>query len=113
MAVPGLRLASATAITACTVLKIGRDEMIRVMHKEHEFSDLFFVKFLLARSMRVQADLKSISFSNSSEKRLARILAADGGIRQAWRAGDLDSQDFAGDAGRDDRHHTVPRQLLL
>ena len=71
-AVAGLRLATATAITACTALKIERDEMIRVMHEEHAFSDLF-LKFLLARSMRTQADLVDQLF-NSSEKRLARIL---------------------------------------
>jgi CRP/FNR family transcriptional regulator, cyclic AMP receptor protein len=71
-AVPGLRLASATAITACTALKITREEMTRVMHEEPEFSDLF-MKFLLARSMRIQADLVDQLF-NSSEKRLARIL---------------------------------------
>jgi len=46
--------------------------MIRVIHEEHEFSDLF-LKFLLARSMRIQADLVDQLF-NSSEKRLARIL---------------------------------------
>jgi CRP-like cAMP-binding protein len=68
----GQRLASATAITACTALKIEREEMIRVMHQEHAFSDLF-LKFLLARSMRTQADLVDQLF-NSSEKRLARIL---------------------------------------
>ena len=71
-AVPGLRLATATAITACNALKITRDEMVRVMHEEHDFSDLF-MKFLLERSMRVQADLVDQLF-NSSEKRLARIL---------------------------------------
>jgi CRP-like cAMP-binding protein len=71
-ALAGLRLATATAITACTALKIGRDEMIRVMHEEHAFSDMF-LKFLLQRSMRVQADLVDQLF-NSSEKRLARIL---------------------------------------
>jgi CRP/FNR family cyclic AMP-dependent transcriptional regulator len=71
-AVGGLRLATATAITACTALKIEREEMVRVMHEEHSFSDLF-VKFLLARSMRTQADLVDQLF-NSSEKRLARIL---------------------------------------
>jgi len=68
----GLRLATATAITACTALKIEREEMLRVLHEEHAFSDLF-LKFLLARSMRVQADLVDQLF-NSSEKRLARIL---------------------------------------
>jgi CRP/FNR family cyclic AMP-dependent transcriptional regulator len=68
----GLRLATATAITACTALKIERAEIIRVLHEEHAFSDLF-LKFLLARSMRTQADLIDQLF-NSSEKRLARIL---------------------------------------
>ena len=71
-AVPGLRLSTATALTACTVLKISREEMVRVMHEEHDFSDLF-LKFLLARSMRIQADIVDQLF-NSSEKRLARIL---------------------------------------
>jgi CRP/FNR family transcriptional regulator, cyclic AMP receptor protein len=70
--VMGLRLATATAIGACTALKIERAELIRVMHEEHAFSDLF-LKFLLARSMRTQADLIDQLF-NSSEKRLARIL---------------------------------------
>ena len=68
----GLRLASATAITACSALKIERAEMIRVLHEEHAFSDLF-LRFLLVRTMRTQADLVDQLF-NSSEKRLARIL---------------------------------------
>jgi CRP/FNR family cyclic AMP-dependent transcriptional regulator len=46
--------------------------MIRVMHEEHSFSDLF-LKVILERSMRIQADLVDQLF-NSSEKRLARIL---------------------------------------
>jgi CRP/FNR family transcriptional regulator, cyclic AMP receptor protein len=68
----GLRMATATAITACVALKIERAEMIRVIHEEHAFSDMF-LKFMLARSMRTQADLVDQLF-NSSEKRLARIL---------------------------------------
>jgi CRP/FNR family transcriptional regulator, cyclic AMP receptor protein len=68
----GRRMTSATAITACVALKIEREEMVRVMHEEHLFSDVF-LKFLLARSMRTQADLVDQLF-NSSEKRLARIL---------------------------------------
>jgi CRP/FNR family transcriptional regulator, cyclic AMP receptor protein len=71
-ALSGRRLATAITMTACTALKITREEMIRVMHEEHDFSDLF-LKFLLARSMRIQADLVDQLF-NSSEKRLARIL---------------------------------------
>ncbi|HEV2487422.1 MAG TPA: Crp/Fnr family transcriptional regulator [Terracidiphilus sp.] len=71
-AVPGLRLATATAVNNCSVLKICRAEMVRVMHEEPSFADIF-MKFLLARSMRTQADLVDQLF-NSSEKRLARIL---------------------------------------
>jgi CRP/FNR family cyclic AMP-dependent transcriptional regulator len=67
-----LRTATATSITACTALRIERDEMVKVMHEEHAFSDVF-LKFLLARSMRTQADLVDQLF-NSSEKRLARML---------------------------------------
>jgi len=70
--VEGVRLSTATALTACTALKIRREEMIRVMHEEHELIDIF-LKFLLTRSMRIQADLVDQLF-NSSEKRLARIL---------------------------------------
>ncbi len=68
----GKRLATATAIVDCEAMAIGRSEMVRAMHAEHEFSDLF-LKFVLARSMRLQTDLVDQLF-NSSEKRLARIL---------------------------------------
>jgi CRP-like cAMP-binding protein len=67
-----LRMATATAITACAALRIERLEMVRVLQSEPTFSDLF-LKFLLTRSMRTQADLIDQLF-NSSEKRLARIL---------------------------------------
>ena len=69
---PGLRMATAIAISPCVALRIERAEMIRAMHEEHLFSDLF-LKFLLERSMKTQADLVDQLF-NSSEKRLARIL---------------------------------------
>ena len=70
--VGGLHLATATATAVCTAFSIEKEEMIRVMHEEHSFSDMF-LKFLLTRSMRTQADLVDQLF-NSSEKRLARIL---------------------------------------
>jgi CRP-like cAMP-binding protein len=69
---PGLRLATASAVNTCTAQKVTRDEMARVMHDEPTFADLF-LKFLLSRSMRTQADLVDQLF-NSSEKRLARVL---------------------------------------
>ena len=65
-------MATATTITTCDALKIERDAMVRVMREEHAFSDMF-LSFLLARSIRTQADLVDQLF-NSSEKRLARIL---------------------------------------
>ncbi len=67
-----LRLATATAMTGSTLLRISKAEMIRVLHQEHALSDLF-VSFLLARNARIQADLVDQLF-NSSEKRLARVL---------------------------------------
>jgi len=70
--IPGLRLSTASAVEPCSALKITREEMTRVMHEETAFAD-FFLKFLLARSMRTQADLVDQLF-NSSEKRLARVL---------------------------------------
>ncbi|MGA2833047.1 MAG: Crp/Fnr family transcriptional regulator [Terracidiphilus sp.] len=70
--ISALRLATASAVNSCAALKITKDEMARVMHDEPAFCD-FFLKYMLTRSMRTQADLVDQLF-NSSEKRLARIL---------------------------------------
>jgi CRP-like cAMP-binding protein len=67
-----LRTTTASAITDCSVLKIQRKEILRVLHREHDFSDLF-VAYLVDRHSRTQADLVDQLF-NSSEKRLARAL---------------------------------------
>jgi CRP/FNR family transcriptional regulator, cyclic AMP receptor protein len=65
-------MASATAIAPTTVLVIEKNEMSRVLHKEHQFSDCF-IAYMLARNIRVEEDLIDQLF-NSSEKRLARTL---------------------------------------
>ena len=65
-------MATATAIAPTTVLVIEKNEMIRVLHEEHEFSDRF-IAYMLARNIRVEEDLVDQLF-NSSEKRLARTL---------------------------------------
>ncbi|MDR3776412.1 MAG: Crp/Fnr family transcriptional regulator [Terracidiphilus sp.] len=70
--VGSLHMATATAITDCTALKIEREEMLRVMHEERPLSDKF-MRFLLARAMHTQSDLVDQLF-NSCEKHLARIL---------------------------------------
>ena len=66
------RVATATALTPSTILRIERAEMVRVLHEEQLFSEIF-VTYLLARNARVQEDLVDQLF-NSSEKRLARAL---------------------------------------
>jgi CRP/FNR family transcriptional regulator, cyclic AMP receptor protein len=65
-------MATATAITNCAVMKIERREMLRTLHREHAFSDMF-VAYVIERHNRTQADLVDQLF-NSSEKRLARAL---------------------------------------
>ena len=65
-------MATATTIAPTTVLVIDKNEMIRVLHEEHEFSDRF-IAYMLARNIRVEEDLIDQLF-NSSEKRLARTL---------------------------------------
>src|SRR5256885_12323811 len=65
-------MATATTIAPTTVLVIEKNEMIRVLHEEHEFSDRF-IAYMLARNVRVEEDLID-QLLNSSEKRLARTL---------------------------------------
>ncbi len=67
-----IRMGTATALAATKVLFIEKDEMVRVLHAEHGFSDCF-IKYMLARNIRVEADLIDQLF-NSTEKRLARAL---------------------------------------
>ena len=71
-AIQPLRMASANALTPCQVLSIERSEMLKVLHREKSFSEVF-VSYLLARNARIQEDLVDQLF-NSSEKRLARAL---------------------------------------
>jgi CRP/FNR family transcriptional regulator, cyclic AMP receptor protein len=72
LSVHPLRLATATAMTECALLRISKAEMVRALNQERAFSKVF-VSFLLTRNARMQADLVDQLF-NSSEKRLARIL---------------------------------------
>ena len=67
-----LRLATATAMTDCEIMRLEKATMVRVLHEEPAFSEMF-VAHLLARTIRVEADLVDQLF-NSSEKRLARAL---------------------------------------
>jgi CRP/FNR family transcriptional regulator, cyclic AMP receptor protein len=66
------RMATATAMTDCTIMRLQKASIIRVLHDEPGFSEIF-ISHLLARTIRVEEDLVDQLF-NSSEKRLARLL---------------------------------------
>jgi CRP/FNR family cyclic AMP-dependent transcriptional regulator len=67
-----VRMGIATTITPSTVLVIEKNEMLKVLHEQHELSDRF-ITFMLTRNIRIEEDLVDQLF-NSSEKRLARTL---------------------------------------
>ena len=67
-----LRIATAISVTDCTLMRIDKRTMTRMLHEQHDISELF-VTHLLSRNIRFEGDLVDQLF-NSSEKRLARIL---------------------------------------
>jgi CRP/FNR family cyclic AMP-dependent transcriptional regulator len=67
-----IRMGSATALTPAIILELEKEEMLRVLHKQHRMSDRF-ITHMLARNIRIEEDLVDQLF-NSSEKRLARTL---------------------------------------
>jgi CRP-like cAMP-binding protein len=67
-----LRIGTAAAVLPSSVLSIEKDAMVRLLHEQPAFSDRF-IAYMLARNIRIEADLVDQLF-NSSEKRLARML---------------------------------------
>ena len=67
-----LRMATATSMTECSILRVQKETMMRMLHNERQLSELF-MSYLLSRNARIEEDLVDQLFS-SSEKRLARIL---------------------------------------
>ena len=103
-----LRLATARALVETDVMRVGKTEMMRVLHAEPAFGELF-IAHLLTRNSRVEEDLVDQLF-NSSEKRLARTLSVAGEFRQGGRPAADHDPDQPGDAGRNHRHHAPARQ---
>jgi CRP-like cAMP-binding protein len=66
------RMATASAMAACQVMRVEKAAIIRVLHEEPAFAEMF-LQHLLARTRRIEEDLVDQLF-NSSEKRLARTL---------------------------------------
>jgi CRP/FNR family transcriptional regulator, cyclic AMP receptor protein len=67
-----IRMGSATATADSAILLVDKDQMVRLLHKQHALSDRF-ITHMLARNIRIEEDLVDQLF-NSSEKRLARAL---------------------------------------
>jgi len=67
-----LRMASAAAMSECSIMRLEKTAVIRLLHSEPAFSELF-LHYLLSRNIRIEEDLVDQLF-NSSEKRLARVL---------------------------------------
>jgi CRP/FNR family transcriptional regulator, cyclic AMP receptor protein len=67
-----LRMSSAAALTECSVMRLGKPSVVRVLKEEPAFSELF-LRYMLSRNIRIEEDLVDQLF-NSSEKRLARVL---------------------------------------
>jgi CRP/FNR family transcriptional regulator, cyclic AMP receptor protein len=72
MAGQTVRMGTTTAVTPTTLLVVQKEELLRVLHAEHQLSD-HFIGYMLAHNIRVEEDLIDQLF-NSSEKRLARTL---------------------------------------
>jgi CRP-like cAMP-binding protein len=66
------RMATASAMSECEIMRLEKPAMLRVLHAEPRFSEMF-VSYLLTRTIKVEEDLVDQLF-NSSEKRLARAL---------------------------------------
>jgi CRP/FNR family transcriptional regulator, cyclic AMP receptor protein len=92
-----VRLATAIAMSATTALIIPKQQMIRLLHEQHAFSDRF-IKYMLARNIRIEEDLVDQLF-NASEKRLARNISHA-------------AANLSGDARANDRRDAFARELL-
>jgi CRP/FNR family cyclic AMP-dependent transcriptional regulator len=67
-----LRMASAAAMSDCSIMRLEKPGVVRLLNHEPAFSELF-LRYLLSRNIRIEEDLVDLLF-NSSEKRLARVL---------------------------------------
>ena len=105
-----VRLETATATMATTVLVVPKRQMIRLLHSQRAFSDRF-IAHMLMRNARLEADLVDQLF-NSSEKRLARTLLLLARYGHGRKTAGEGAENLSGNARRNGRDHPVPRELL-
>jgi CRP/FNR family transcriptional regulator, cyclic AMP receptor protein len=101
------RLYAVTAITESEIMRLDKATMVRTLHKEPEFSELF-ISHLLARNVRIEADLVDQLF-NSSEKRLARLLLLMANFPKEGKAEPVIAKMSQETPRRYDRHHQIAR----
>ena len=104
------RMGSATAITPSTILLVGKEKMVGLLHKQHAMSDRF-ISHMLARNIRIEEDLIDQLF-NSSEKRLARTLLLLARYGKQDKPVRVSPEDLTGDAREDGRHDALAREFL-
>jgi CRP-like cAMP-binding protein len=71
LAAQSLRMATAIAMSECSIVRMEKSASVRVLHEQRAFAEMFLA-YLLSRNIRIEADLVDQLF-NSSEKRLARL----------------------------------------
>jgi hypothetical protein len=102
------RLATAEAMTESRIMRLDKVAIVRVLHDEPKFSEVF-MSYLLARNARVEEDLVDQLF-NSSEKRLARLLLLMANFGKEGKARAGHREDQPGNARRNGRHYQVGRE---
>jgi CRP-like cAMP-binding protein len=102
-----VRMGTATALTPTTALVIDKNEMLRVLHAEHDLSDRF-ISYVLARNIRVEEDLIDQLFNSSGNTRVRCCCSP----ATANSPGPAASRHLSGDARGNGRHHSVANQLL-
>ena len=105
-----VRMTTATAAGPVIAIRVERETMRRLLHRDQQFAESF-TNHLLGRTRRVEEALVDHLF-NSSERRLARMLLVIGPRRQRCQDRIDLSDDQSGYLGLDDRHHAPPHQLL-
>ena len=105
-----LRIATVAAMVDSSIARLEKAAVIRVLHEQPAFSELFMA-YLLARNIRIEADLVDQLF-NSSEKRLARLLLLLANFGKEGQPAAGGRKDQSGNACRNDRHDALPGQLF-
>jgi CRP/FNR family cyclic AMP-dependent transcriptional regulator len=103
-------MGNATSITPSTVLVIDRNEMAKVLHEQHELSDLF-INFVLTRNMRIEEGLDRPALQLDREETRARSSIACA-IRQARTPSEIAPKSISGDAGGNGRHDAPAGQFF-